>query len=135
MNREKFGFINLQEKQSMKDAQSLLQNRSAVMVCAVLVLIAVLAWQPTITVAAQAGFESAVVLSASKILPPELLSGPNHRVQEKVTNDGFLNIYVVDSKFGSFRAVSTPCCESEFRKLTPWRPWKNSREPKNSPIH
>jgi len=69
MNREKFGFINLQEKLSMKDAQSLLQNRSAIMVCAVLVLIAVLAWQPTITVAAQAGFESAVTMHAGVNLP------------------------------------------------------------------
>ena len=34
---------------------------------------------------AQQGYETAPVLSASKILPPELLSGPNHRVQERVT--------------------------------------------------
>jgi len=52
-------------------------------------------------------YESAPVLSASKILPPELLSGPNHRVQERVTNDGYLNIYQIDSKFGTFTAVST----------------------------
>jgi hypothetical protein len=31
---------------------------------------------------AQQGYETAPVLSASKILPPELLSGPNHRVQK-----------------------------------------------------
>ena len=35
---------------------------------------------------AQQGYEPATVLSASKILPPELLSGANHRVQERVTN-------------------------------------------------
>src|SRR5690242_3334812 len=56
---------------------------------------------------AQQGYEQAPVLSASKILPPELLSGPNHRVQEKVTNDGYLNTYQIDSKFGTFTAVST----------------------------
>ena len=56
---------------------------------------------------AQQGYEAAPVLSASKILPPELLSGPNHRVQERVTNDGYLNTYQVDSKFGTFTAVST----------------------------
>jgi len=50
-------------------------------------------------------------------LPPELLSGPNHRVQEKVTNDGFLNIYVVDSKFGSFRAVSTPLLRKRIQEI------------------
>ena len=56
---------------------------------------------------AQQGYEATPVLSASKILPPELLSGPNHRVQERVTNDGFLNAYQIDSKFGTFTAVST----------------------------
>jgi|RhiMetdeSRZDD1v2_1073273.scaffolds.fasta_scaffold150478_3 hypothetical protein len=55
---------------------------------------------------AQQGYEPAPVLSASKILPPELLSGPNHRVQERVTNDGYLNTYQIDSKFGTFTAVS-----------------------------
>ncbi len=117
MGREKFIFLNLHERQSMTDTQSWLQNRSAAVLCMALLLIAVLAWQPTITVAAQAGFESAVVLSASKILPPELLSGPNHRVQDKVTNDGFLNIYVVDSKFGSFRAVSTPLLRKRIQEI------------------
>jgi len=58
-------------------------------------------------VPAQQRYEPAAVLSASKILPPELLSGPNHRVQERVTNDGIVNIYKVDSKFGTFNAVST----------------------------
>jgi len=56
---------------------------------------------------AQQGYEQAPMLSASKILPPELLSGPNHRVRERVTNDGYLNIYQIDSKFGTFTAVST----------------------------
>ncbi|MGZ8496027.1 MAG: hypothetical protein ACXWWP_09030, partial [Candidatus Binatia bacterium] len=36
-----------------------------------------------------------------------LLSGAHHRVQERVTNDGFLNTYQIDSKFGAFTAVST----------------------------
>ena len=56
---------------------------------------------------AQQGYEQTPVLSASKILPPELLSGPNHQVQERVTSDGYLNIYQIDSKFGTFTVVST----------------------------
>jgi hypothetical protein len=59
------------------------------------------------SVFAQQGYEPAPVLSASKILPPELLAGPHHRVQERVTNDGYLNTYQIDSKFGAFTAVST----------------------------
>lgn len=61
----------------------------------------------TIAFAAQSEYEQVPVLSASKILPPELLAGPNHRVQERVVNDGFLNTYTIDSKFGQFKAVST----------------------------
>src|SRR4029434_7117195 len=60
-----------------------------------------------VPVFAQQPYESPAVLSASKILPPELLSGPNHRVQERVTSDGYLNIYQIDSKFGTFTVVST----------------------------
>ena len=72
-----------------------------------LILMGMLVLQPSFTTAAQQGYEMAPVLSASKILPPELLSGAHHRVQERVTNDGFLNTYQIDSKFGTFTAVST----------------------------
>ena len=56
---------------------------------------------------AQQPYETSPVLAASQILPPELLSGPNFRVQERVTNDGYLNTYQIDSKFGTFTAIST----------------------------
>lgn len=75
--------------------------------CLVLALINGLIFPPSLTIAAQQAYESSAVLSASKILPPELLSGPNHRVQERVTNDGYLNTYQIDSKFGAFTAIST----------------------------
>ncbi len=75
--------------------------------CLIGALVGNLIFQPTFVIAAQQAYESSQVLTASKILPPELLSGPNHRVQEKVTNDGYLNIYQIDSKFGTFTAAST----------------------------
>jgi hypothetical protein len=65
--------------------------------------------------AADAAYEQPPVLTAGKILPPNILTGPNHRVQDRVLNDGFLNIYTIDSKFGQFRAVST----SLLRKRVP----------------
>jgi hypothetical protein len=71
----------------------------------ILMMVSLLA--ATFPVFAQQPYESPPVLSASKILPPELLSGPNFRVQERVTNDGYLNTYRIDSKFGTFTAVST----------------------------
>jgi len=58
-------------------------------------------------VAAAHGYETAATLQASKILPAELRSGTNYRVDEKVSNDGYLNTYHINSKFGTFTAVST----------------------------
>lgn len=72
-----------------------------------LALVGMVVFRPSLAMAQQGRYEPLPVLSASKILPPELLSGPNHRVQERVTSDGIVNIYRIDSKFGSFTAVST----------------------------
>lgn len=58
-------------------------------------------------IAAQGGYEPATTLSASQILPPDLLAGTNHRVEGKVVNDGYVNTYRIGSKFGVFTAVST----------------------------
>lgn len=53
-------------------------------------------------------FEMPPTLRASEILPAELLKGPNHKVDQRVTNDGYMNHYTVRSRFGEFNAVSTP---------------------------
>jgi hypothetical protein len=66
---------------------------------------------------AEAAYEPASVLRASKILSPEILSGPNHRVQERVTNDGYLNTYTIDSKFGPFTALSTAMLRKRIGKI------------------
>ena len=73
--------------------------------------------QPTLTLAQQGPYETPPVLSASKILPPELLSGPSFRVQEPVNNDGFLNIYRIDSPFGSLTAVSTDLLRKRVHEI------------------
>ena len=52
-------------------------------------------------------YETASKLNASLILPAELLSGPNHQVDNVVTNDGYLNIYTIRSKYGEIQATST----------------------------
>jgi hypothetical protein len=57
--------------------------------------------------AQEAKFDDDGLLMAASILPPELVSGPNHTVQQFVSNDGYLNIYTIDSPFGQLRAVST----------------------------
>ena len=52
-------------------------------------------------------FEATQLFNASSILPADLLTGPNHQVDSVVTNDGFLNIYTIRSKYGEIQAVST----------------------------
>jgi hypothetical protein len=66
---------------------------------------------------AQQAYEPVPVLRASKILPPELLTGPNHRVEESVYNDGYLNRYTVSSKFGGVVAVSTPMLRKRIGEI------------------
>ena len=98
---------------SFKGNKSLIQRKQLFQLCQLsffclaLVLATVLIFQPAFTIAAQQTYESAPFLSALKILPPELLSGPHHRVEEAVSNNGDFNIYRIDSKFGVFTAVST----------------------------
>ncbi|MDH3691849.1 MAG: hypothetical protein OEU36_20605 [Gammaproteobacteria bacterium] len=52
-------------------------------------------------------YEEPPVLTASAILPKELMSGPNFQVEDKVINDGYMNTYRIKSKFATFRAPST----------------------------
>jgi hypothetical protein len=59
------------------------------------------------TAATAADFETPVVLSASRVLPADLVRGPNFKVDEKVTNDGFLNVYTINSSLGTVQATST----------------------------
>ena len=46
------------------------------------------------------GFETPPVFSAKDRLPGELLTGPSHRIDDRVTNDGFMNHFVIHSDFG-----------------------------------
>jgi len=83
----------------------------------VLAVGATLAFPPALAIAAQGGYERSATLSASKILPPDLLSGPNHRVEETVYNDGYQNTYKVGSRFGTFVAVSTAMLRKRISEI------------------
>ncbi len=54
-----------------------------------------------------AGTENPPTLAASALLPANVLSGPNHRVDEKVENDGYMNIYTLHTPKGDLRVEST----------------------------
>ncbi len=67
--------------------------------------------------ATKASYEQPAVLQASKILKPDILAGPNHRVEERVTNDGYQNSYRLSSKFGIMTVVSTPLLRKRIAEI------------------
>ncbi len=71
-------------------------------------------------VLAQQDYEPAPVFLASDVLPSAIVKGPHHQVDERVTNDGLMNRYVINSRFGSLNAASTAELEkrvSEFAAI------------------
>lgn len=62
-------------------------------------------------------YEGTQTFATSDILPPQLASGPNHRVRGAVVNDGFLNTYEIDSKFGHLTAVSSASLRQYIHEL------------------
>ncbi len=65
----------------------------------------------------QAQTEAAPTLSAAKLLPASLLSGPNHSVDDKVKNDGYMNIYTLHSPKGDLRVESTALLYTRISEL------------------
>ena len=63
------------------------------------------------------GFETPPVLSAKDRLPAEILTGPSHRIDDRVTNDGFMNHFVVHSDFGDFQASSERMVQTRVREV------------------
>lgn len=53
-------------------------------------------------------YETPGVLEASKLLPGEILQGPNHRVREQVVSDGYMAHFQIDTDFGVFHAIGVP---------------------------
>ena len=52
-------------------------------------------------------FEPPQVFNTSKLLPANILSGANYKVEPRFFNDGFLNIYTINSSYGTLKVVST----------------------------
>src|SRR5262244_1714445 len=100
----------------MTQSRNLIQHCRVSFAWLALVLVGILLFPPAAAMGAQK-YDTPAVLNASRILPPQLLSGPNHRVQEQVRNDGFINIYTVDSKFGQFTAISTAVLRKRVHEI------------------
>jgi hypothetical protein len=92
-------------------------HRHSISSCTALMLVGILALTESFSFAAQQAYEPPATLNASQILPPDLLGGPNHRVEERVYNDGYLNRYTILSKFGGFVAVSTPMLRKRISEI------------------
>jgi len=54
-----------------------------------------------------ADYELPAVFSVTDVLEKELLESESYKIHEEVRNDGFMNIYNVDSQFGSWEVSST----------------------------
>lgn len=52
-------------------------------------------------------FEGPQTFTASSLLPANVITGANYSIQPQVNNDGFLNIYTINSSYGNITAVST----------------------------
>lgn len=62
-------------------------------------------------------YEKSGHLSALETLPADLRSGPLHTVTKHVMNDGFMNRYMVNSKFGRFHVTGLPRLKSLVTEL------------------
>jgi hypothetical protein len=61
--------------------------------------------------------ETPPVLAATTLLPDAVLVGPNHSVDDKVENDGYLNIYTLHSPKGDLRVESTALLYARIQEL------------------
>jgi hypothetical protein len=87
----------------------------------------VLAAAPLQPAAAQA-VEQPPRLAASQILPANLRKGADFTVREQVANDGLVNTYVIDSKFGAFTAVTTAKLRQRVGEVVALRQMESIRQ-------
>ena len=86
-----------------------MSNAERFMAAAAALVVMVLSPMHLRCVAAQGGgeYEAPPVMLATEALPPDLIVGPDHRVEDFVYNDGAINKYQVTSTFGRAAVRST----------------------------
>lgn len=68
---------------------------------------------------AQAGnYEAAPTFSPEKILPRDLVTGPHHTIEGRVTNDGLMNRYQMRTDYGTFVVEGTELLRLRVRELS-----------------
>jgi hypothetical protein len=63
------------------------------------------------------GYETPPTFSAAKVLPPDLVQGPYHKIVGPVTVQGFLNHYQMQTKYGTFPVEGTELLRMRVREL------------------
>jgi hypothetical protein len=77
-----------------------------------------LAWSIVVVGAEVPEFEEPPILRAADVVSPaDLLTGPHHRVDDRVVNDGFMNHFVIRSDFGDFEAGSERMLGTRVREV------------------
>ncbi|WP_029457202.1 hypothetical protein [Solidesulfovibrio alcoholivorans] len=61
--------------------------------------------------------ETPPVFSAKAILPEKILSGSNYAVDDKVANDGYMNLYVIHTPKGDLHVESTSLLYTRIKEL------------------
>ena len=64
-----------------------------------------------------AGFELPRVGEARDLLPPDLLQGPHHTLDEKVYTDGYTHVFTIESDFGTFHARGDEMLRIRVREI------------------
>ncbi len=67
--------------------------------------------------ASAADYESPPTLNAADLAPKDLLKGPNFKVDDQVTTDGFLTHYSIQSDFGHFTAIGPGTLATRVREI------------------
>ncbi len=71
--------------------------------------------QPAVIVAQE--YEQAPILSAKEMLPKKLLKTDYYSIDERVVNDGYLNIYQIRSSYGDDTAVGRAVLDIKLNEL------------------
>jgi hypothetical protein len=62
-------------------------------------------------------YEQPTERRAADVLPPEMVAGPNHSIQETVLADGYMYRFLVDSQFGAFDVTGAGALRKLVREL------------------
>lgn len=77
----------------------------------IMVMISVSAYASSVSVAQPVLFPELqtppIILKASEVLSEDILIGPNYRIDQTVTNDGFINTYKLSTDYGPLTVEST----------------------------